>query len=206
MDDRKLKYFDFTVNQKDPIWEVELPGGVESLQLAGDGLCVLGASDGRVFVVSQEKRALVAEAKVFGDAQPVTALAVSANASGADGAGSNWLVACGSPEANQLRILSLDAAGNLQPVGERNMDAGAFSLAFGQGTSACMVFAGLGNSQVRAINAARIVGREVAERAFGYGFDDMARLADLSANLEGPNDAAEADADDDRDDRDDRDE
>lgn len=56
---------------------------------------------------------------------------------------------------------------------------------------------------MRAINVARIVGREVAERAFGYGFEDMARLADLSANLEGPDDAAEADADDDRDDRDD---
>lgn len=67
VDDKKLKYFDFTVNQKDPIWETELPAGIESLQLAGDGLCVLGTSDGRVFVVSQEKHAAVAEAKVFGD-------------------------------------------------------------------------------------------------------------------------------------------
>lgn len=98
--------------------------------------------------------------------------------------------------------MSLTTAGALQAVGERNLDAGAFSLAFGQGTSACMVFAGLGNSQVRAINVARIVGREVAERALGYGFDDMARLADLSANLEGPDDAAEADVDDDRDEED----
>lgn len=145
MDDRKLKYFDFTVDQKAPIWEVELPSGVESLQLAGDGLCILGASDGRVFAVGLEKHTLVGEAKVFGEGQPVTALAISASVS-ANGAENCWLVACGSPEANQLHILSLDAAGNMQAVGERNMDAGAFSLVFGQGTSACMVFAGLGNS------------------------------------------------------------
>ena len=124
----------------------------------------------------------------------MTALAVSA------GEGGCWLVACGSPEAQKIFFYVLGSDGSLTAAGERGLDAGVFSLVFGQGTSACMVFAGLGNSQVRAINAARIVGREAAERALGYGFEDMARLADLTANLEGPNDAAEADADLDRDD------
>ncbi|CAL6072046.1 WD40_repeat protein [Hexamita inflata] len=168
--DQSIKLFDFT-QQLDFIKQVNIGKNIEQVRFFGD-LLLATTEDGYLALVDILQEKVLQIVQIYKDV-PITALTTRAN-----------LIVAGSPESHDIKVLKC-VDNQLVPVTEFNISEPCFSAEFGIDKSGFMLFCGLGNNRMKAINIFAKLTKECVHEVFGVDRAQFLKFKDLSLNLEG---------------------